>query len=239
MEKLGNGIEITYFGHSTFSIKSVEGKVIMIDPWVDTNPSCPDELKNIDKVDVIAITHGHSDHIGSVLDIANKFNCPVIATFEIYKWLVGKGIENSLPINKGGAQIVEGVKFIMTHAQHSSSIEAEDGSLIYAGEPGGYILEFENGYSIYHAGDTNLFGDMKLIGDLYKPDLSILPIGDVFTMSPLEASHACRLLKSKYVIPMHYATFPMLTGTPEELKQLTKDIEGLEILDIKPGETLE
>ena len=126
----------------------------------------------------------------------------------------------------------------MTHAQHSSSLKTEDGSLIYAGEPGGYIIQLENGFSIYHAGDTNLFGDMKLIGELYRPDISMLPIGDVFTMSPFEASHACRLLNSNYIIPMHYATFPILTGSPDELKDLTRDIEGLEILALKPGDTL-
>ncbi|MGH7885018.1 MAG: metal-dependent hydrolase [Thermodesulfobacteriota bacterium] len=238
MEILKNGIEITYFGHSTFGIKSVKGKKILIDPWVNENPMCPEKLKDIKNVDIIAVTHGHSDHIGDLLNIARKFKPVVISTFEIYKWLNNKGIENCLPINKGGSQNVDGIEFTMTHAQHSSSIEDEDGSLIYAGEPGGYVIKFENRFTIYHAGDTNLFGDMKLIKEIYRPELVMLPIGDVFTMSPLEASFACRLLLPKYVIPMHYATFPMLSGTPEELKDMTYDLGGLQILDLKPGESL-
>ena len=237
MKKLSNGIEILYYGHSTFGIKSPDGKKILIDPWIMGNPSCPETLKDVDGVDIIAVTHGHADHTGDLLEIAAKFKPSVIATFEIFKWVSDSGIENCLPINKGGAQQIDGVRFIMTHAQHSSSIEV-DGSLIYAGEPGGYIIQFENGFSIYHAGDTNLFGDMKLIGELYKPDLSILPIGDVFTMSPFEASYACRLLNSKYIIPMHYATFPILTGTPEELVELTADIQDQEVIVLNPGDTL-
>jgi len=141
-------------------------------------------------------------------------------------------------MNKGGCQTIDNIKFVMTHAQHISGIKEDDGTIIYAGEPGGYVIEFENNYSIYHAGDTNLFGDMKLIAELYSPDLSMLPIGDVFTMSPYEASHACRFLKSRYVIPMHYATFPLLSGTPEELRKLTGDLEEFEILTLKPGEVL-
>lgn len=238
MKILNNGIEITYYGHSTFTIKSSEGKIVMIDPWVDGNPSCPESLKKIEAVDVIAVTHGHSDHIGDLASISKKHSPSIISTFEIHQWFTGKGLENCLPINKGGTQSVDNIKFTMTHAQHSSSIVNDNGSNIYAGEPGGYIIKFKNGFTIYHAGDTNLFGDMKLIGKIYKPDLAMLPIGDVFTMSPFEASHACRMLNAKYVIPMHYATFPMLTGTPGELKNLTKDIDGLEILDLKPGEVL-
>ncbi len=238
MKKLNNGIEITYFGHSTFGIVSKKGKNIIIDPWIETNPSCPEELKNIKSVDIIAITHGHFDHIGDLLDICSEHNPQIIANWEICDWLSTKGIENCLPMNKGGAQVIDNIRFIMTHAQHSSGIKEDDGTIIYAGEPGGYVIEFENNFSIYHAGDTNLFGDMNLIGDLYKPSLSMLPIGDVFTMSPFEASHACRFLKSKYAVPMHYGTFPLLSGTPEELIKLTEDISGLEILPLKPGECL-
>ncbi len=238
MKKLENGLEITYFGHSTFGIKSPEGKKIIIDPWIDTNPSCPEELKTIDSVDIIAVTHGHFDHIGDLIDICREHNPVVVANWEICDWLGTKGIENCMPMNKGGVQVIDNIKFIMTHAQHSSGIKEDDGTIIYAGEPGGYVIQFENAYSIYHAGDTNLFGDMKLIDELYKPDLSMLPIGDVFTMSPYEASYACRLLKSRFILPMHYATFPLLSGTPEELTELTRDIPGQEVLALKPGECL-
>jgi len=238
MKELNNGVQITYFGHATFSVKSPSGINILIDPWTEGNPLCPEELKNPENIDVIAITHGHQDHIGDLIRIANNCNSFVISTYEINQWISKQGVKRCLPINKGGSQAVKGIKFIMTHAQHSSSIETEDGSLIYAGEPGGYVIKMEDGFTIYHAGDTNIFGDMKLIGEIYSPDLVMLPIGDVFTMSPFEASHACRLLKPKYAIPMHYGTFPILTGKPSELTELTKDIDGLNVLELKPGETL-
>jgi len=238
MKELNNGVQITYFGHATFSVKSPSGINILIDPWTEGNPLCPEELKNPENIDVIAITHGHQDHIGDLIRIANNCNSFVISTYEINQWISKQGVKRCLPINKGGSQTVKGIKFIMTHAQHSSSIETEDGSLIYAGEPGGYVIKMEDGFTIYHAGDTNIFGDMKLIGEIYSPDLVMLPIGDVFTMSPFEASHACRLLKPKYAIPMHYGTFPILTGKPSELTELTKDIDGLKVLELKPGETL-
>lgn len=238
MEKLKNGIEITYYGHATFSIKSLNGKIILIDPWIQGNPSCPEELQRIDNVDIIAITHGHFDHISDVIPIAKEHKPTVVANWEICDWLGTKEIENCSPMNKGGSQTVEEIKFVMTHAQHSSGIKDEDGSMIYGGEPGGYVIEFENGYKIYHAGDTNIFSDMKLITDIYNPELVMLPIGDLFTMSPLEASYACKFLNPKYVIPMHYGTFPVLTGTPEELKKLTKDIVDLEVISLKPGDKL-
>lgn len=238
MTVLNNGTQITYFGHATFLIKSPGGVNILIDPWTEGNPLCPEELKNPENIDVVAVTHGHQDHIGDLLKIAKSCNPIVISTYEINQWFSQQGVQRCLPINKGGTQSYKGIRFIMTHAQHSSSIETEDGSLIYAGEPGGYIIKLEDGFTIYHAGDTNIFGDMELIGQLYSPDLAMLPIGDVFTMSPFEASHACRLLKVKYAIPMHYGTFPVLTGKPDELTELTKDIGELEVLALKPGETL-
>ncbi|MGI9533849.1 MAG: metal-dependent hydrolase [Thermodesulfobacteriota bacterium] len=238
MEKLCNGIGIKYFGHSAFEILTVNNKKILVDPWIYSNPSCPEEHKKVNSVDVVAVTHGHFDHIGDLLQIAKEHNPKIVANLEICDWLGTKGIENCMPMNKGGMRVVDGIKFVMTHAQHSSGIKDDDGTMVYGGEPGGYIIELENGYKLYHAGDTNLFGDLKLIGELYKPDLSMLPIGDVFTMSPFEASHACRFLNSKYVVPMHYATFPLLIGTPEDLRELTRDIEHMEIITLQPGDTL-
>lgn len=125
----------------------------------------------------------------------------------------------------------------MTHAFHSSSI-IDDGKVIYAGEAAGYIVRLPDGFSVYHAGDTAVFGDMKLIGELYKPDVACLPIGDLFTMGPRETAHAIRLLGVKHVVPMHYATAAYLTGTPEELRALTSDISSLEIHALEPGESL-
>ena len=238
MSKLKDGTAITYYGHSTFLIKTPGDRSILIDPWVKGNPACPENLHKIDKVDIIAITHGHFDHISDAVEIAKEHKPQVVANWEVCDWLGKKGVENCLPMNKGGGQTVEGVRFVMTHAQHSSGITEEDGSTVYGGEPGGFVIELENGYRMYHAGDTNIFGDMKLIREIYAPRLAFLPIGDLFTMSPLEASYACRFVEPEIVIPMHYGTFPALTGTPEELKQLTADIKGLEVAALKPGETL-
>lgn len=238
MKILDNGIEITYMGHSTFSISSQENRVILIDPWIKDNPLCPDSMKEIEEVDIIAVTHGHFDHMADVPELCIKHQPVVIANFEICDWLGSKGINNCSPMNKGGTQSIDGIKFTMTHAQHSSGIKDDDGKMIYGGEPGGYVIEFENGYRVYHAGDTNLFSDMRLIAELYSPDIAILPIGDHFTMSPLEASYACGYLSSKYVIPVHYGTFPVLTGTPSELEKLTEDIKDQKIIAMNPGETL-
>lgn len=238
MVNFNQGFEITYFGHSTFKIKSPGGKIIFIDPWIKDNPSCPEELKVVDGVDIIAVTHGHFDHISDVIPLARKFKPTIVSNWEICDWLGTKGVENCAPMNKGGGQIAGGIKFIMTHAQHSSGIKDDDGTTIYGGEPAGFIIELENGFRFYHAGDTNIFSDMKLIGEIYKPELVMLPIGDLFTMSPLEASYACRFLNPKFVIPMHYGTFPPLIGTPDQLEALTRDLTEMEIIALKPGELL-
>ncbi|MGQ0793816.1 MAG: metal-dependent hydrolase [Deltaproteobacteria bacterium] len=239
MGKLNRGAQITFLGHSTFKITSPGGRTVLIDPWVGGNPACPDNLKTFDKLDVIAITHGHFDHMADAIALANQHKPTVVANWEICQWLGSKGVQNCSGMNKGGGQVVAGIKFTMTHAQHSSGIIDENGNLVYGGEPGGYVIELENGFKIYHMGDTNLFSDLKLIAEIYKPELVIMPIGDWFTMSPLEASYACRFLNPRYVIPMHYGTFPILTGTPQELRELTKDMQEMEIIALKPGETLE
>lgn len=232
------GNRITYYGHSTFSLTTPSGQVAIIDPWVMTNPRCPDSLKNVKRLDAIFISHGHSDHTGDLLALAKQHKPKVVATFETYLWFDSKNTgAQALPGNKGGSQKVGDFEITMTHAFHSNSIE-DDGQRIYGGEPGGYIVRLPGGVTLYHAGDTAVFGDMKLLGELYNPDIACLPIGDVFTMGPHEAAVAIRLLGVKHVIPMHYATFPMLTGTPEELRAQTKDISGLQIHALKPGESL-
>ncbi|MDP9146934.1 MAG: metal-dependent hydrolase [Acidobacteriota bacterium] len=232
------GNKITFFGHSTFSLTTKNGEVALLDSWVMTNPKCPDNLKKMPKLDAIFLTHAHSDHFGDLLDLAKKHKPQIVAIFETAKWIGEQGFKDQArPMGKGGTQKIGEFEITLTHAFHSNSID-EKGKLIYGGEPGGYIVRMPGGFTVYHAGDTAVFGDMKLIGELYKPDLAFLPIGDLFTMGPREAAYAIRLLGVKQVIPMHYGTFPALTGSPEALRAECKDIPGLEIHALKPGESI-
>ena len=183
------------------------------------------------------ITHGHGDHIGDAVKIAKKFKPQMISIYETSLWLASKGVKNTTGMGKGGTIKAGEIEVTMVNALHSSGIE--DGKkMIYGGEPCGYIVRLPGGLRIYHAGDTAIFGDMKLIAELYEPEVAMLPIGDYYTMGPREAAMAIRLLNVKHVVPMHYGTFPVLTGTPEELKKLTQDIAGLEIHALKPGESI-
>lgn len=202
------GTRITYLGHSTFRFVTAGGEQIIIDPWLTDNPQTPEELKQVDDLDTIFITHGHFDHFDDAIPLARQTGATVVANFEISMYLMGKGIENVMPMQKGGTAQVGGVRATVVDALHASSIAEEDGTIVYAGEPGGYILEFESGFKLYHAGDTGIFGDMRLINELYSPDLAILPIGNQVIMSPFEAAHAARLLGVRHVVPMHYGTTP-------------------------------
>jgi len=228
------GIQITWLGHATFRVRTPKGKTILIDPWVMGNPSCPASEKEVTQVDVMLCTHGHFDHIGDAVAIAKKRHPKVVGIPELCGWLKKKGVADTAEMNKGGTQQVEDILVTMVHADHSCGIQDGD-ELIYGGEACGYVIEFDNGIKIYHAGDTNVFGDMAIIRDLYGPSIAMLPIGDHYTMSPREAAYACKLLKPATVIPMHFATFPVLTGRPEDLKKL---VPGVEVVELKPGQTL-
>ena len=231
-----DGVKITWLGHSTFRIETPGGKTVIIDPWVMNNPACPADQKNIKKIDVMLCTHGHGDHIGDGVALAKQHDPTVVGVYELAMWMHKKGAKQISPMNKGGSQTVGDVRVTMVHADHSCGIE-DDGQIIYGGEACGYVLEFENGVKIYHAGDTNVFGDMHIIHELYAPELVILPIGDLFTMGPREAAYACTLLKPTTVIPMHFDTFPVLSGTPAELARKVSEM-GIEVIDPKPGMTI-
>ncbi len=239
MEEMLGGNRITYMGHSTFRITTPGGEQILIDPFLTDNPQIPEDLKEIQELDTLLITHGHFDHFADAIPVAQQTGATVVSNFEISSYLQAKGVENGMPIQKGGTVQAGSVKVTATHAFHSSSIAEEDGSIVYAGEPVGYILEFESGFKLYHAGDTAIFGDMQLIGELYQPDLALLPIGNQVVMSPFEAAHAARLLGVRHVVPIHYGTFPFLPGTPEEFqKQLGEIAPDVTVHVMNPGDDL-
>jgi len=235
-----HGNKITWLGHASFALTTPSGSVILIDPWLTGNPVCPPALKKPARVDAILITHGHGDHFGDVLPLARTHKPKIAAIYETAMWLQSEGIENVMPMSKGGTQKVGDVEVTMVNAFHSNGIESgQPGEpVIYGGEAAGFIVRMPEGLTIYHAGDTCVFGDMRIIGELYRPDVACLPIGDLYTMGPREAAYAIRLLGVHHVIPMHYGTFPALTGTPEALRAETQDIAKLEIHELKPGESL-
>lgn len=228
---------ITWLGHGTFHFRTPGGKRLLIDPWLDDNPRCPAAWKKPSPLDGILITHGHSDHASDAASLAKATGAPVVASFEICTWLSRKGVRDLRPMNKGGSQMLAGVKVAMVDARHSSSIE-EGGATIALGEAAGFVLTFEDGLVLYFAGDTALFGDMRLIGDWYHPHIACLPIGDLFTMGPDQAAKACEWLGVRQVAPMHYGTSPALTGTLAEFKSLVAPL-SIDVLDLEPGKTTE
>ena len=229
-------VEITWLGHATFQFRLESGEVIVMDPWVDGNPKYPSGHQ-FSRVDAILISHAHFDHIHDAIPLAKRFKPKVVAIYETCAWLTAKGVENCSGMNKGGTQEVGSMTATMTHAVHSCGIQDGD-QILYGGEAAGYVLHLKDGRTIYFSGDTAVFSDMQLIEKLYHPDLAFLPIGDFYTMGPREAALACRLLKAKKVIPMHFGTFPALTGTPDELAGLLKDFPQCRVWPLEPGKTV-
>ena len=233
---IGRGVSITFLGHSAF--KLTDGKInVLIDPWL-SNPLLQTPVAQVGKVDLILVTHGHGDHVGETVAVAQQTGATVVAIHELSVILAGQGVSQVIGMNKGGTVPFHGLEVTMTQAVHSSAVE-EGGKLIAAGDPGGFVVKFPNGFVAYHAGDTAVFKDMELIRELYHPELAMLPIGSHYVMNPAEAALACRLLQPRWVIPMHYGTFPVLTGTPEELRERLKGEPGIQVIALKPGETVE
>ncbi len=226
-------VEITWLGHATFQLRLDSCEVLVLDPWVEGNPKYP-QGHGFDRVDTILVSHAHFDHIHDAIPLAKKFKPKVIAIYETAVWLGTKGVENTSGMNKGGTQDAGSVKVTMTHAIHSCGIQDGD-QILYGGEAAGYVIHLPDGRAMYFSGDTTVFSDMQLIEKLYHPELAFLPIGDFYTMGPREAALACRLLSAKKVIPMHWGTFPALTGRPEELADLLRDFPRTEVWPLEIG----
>jgi L-ascorbate metabolism protein UlaG (beta-lactamase superfamily) len=229
-------VALTWLGHGGFRLDSPGGKRIYVDPWLE-NPKCPETEKQPERIDVLALTHGHGDHVGSAVELGRRHEPRVVAIFELASWLEAQGVPNAgdLGMNKGGTVDVDGVRFTMTHALHSGGLVGDGGSILYLGDPVGFVIELENGLKVYFSGDTAVFGDMQLIGRIYEPDVAVLPIGDHFTMGPREAAVALELLGVGRCVPGHYGTFGLLTGTPDELRRLAPNVE---IIAPEPGEAV-
>lgn len=255
---LPEGVTLTWLGHSTFLVETPAGKRVLIDPWVQNNPACPDDKKDVGPVDLMLVTHGHYDHIEDAIPIAQATRCRVVGIYELVAWLMRHGVGGEtdgnvppgglmFPMNKGGSLRFDdlGLTVTMVHADHSCGIKDGD-QIVYGGEAVGYVVTVDtpgdpNGFTFYHAGDTAGFSDMGLIADLYRPTLALLPVGDRFVMSPREAARAAQFLSPSVqaVVPMHFGTFPLLTGTPEATQdELAKAGANVELITLAPGQTL-
>jgi L-ascorbate metabolism protein UlaG (beta-lactamase superfamily) len=218
--------KVTWFGHAAFRIE-IANKIVLVDPWLDGNPTSPVKASNITKADVVYVTHDHGDHVGDAFDICKRTNATFVAAVELGDYAEENGVKNVAGLNIGGSVEIDGVKLLVTQAFHTDS----------RGAPTGVIIEGE-GKTLYHAGDTGLFGDMHFFGELYKLDLALIPIGGYYTMSAREATEAVKLLKPKAVIPMHYKTFPVLAQSADEfVKNVREKVPKVRVVVLNPGES--
>jgi L-ascorbate metabolism protein UlaG (beta-lactamase superfamily) len=230
-------LSITWLGHSTFLIGLPSGKRIVTDPWLG-NPNCPPAFtkpESLKPVDLILVSHGHSDHLTDVVPLARATGAAVVCIFELGEYLREKGLQTVQDMGIGGTQQLAGLSITMTQAVHSGSTN-DGGRIVYLGGAAGYVLRAPDLPTIYFAGDTGLFGDMKIIGEIYQPQIAFLPIGDHYTMGPDTAAIAARWLGVRQVVPMHWGTFPLLAGTPAQLRGHLKGT-SIEVLELKAGET--
>jgi L-ascorbate metabolism protein UlaG (beta-lactamase superfamily) len=227
------GLKVTWLGHATLHVVSQKGVRLLLDPFLTSNPSCPPAAKRVGGIDLMLITHGHVDHCEDAAAIARESGATIVASPELCGWLERQGVKHLRPMNIGGRQHLSGLDIAMVPALHSSS--APDGA--YLGPATGFVVRFENRTAAYFAGDTALFGDMRLIRERYAPEVAFLPIGDRFTMGPEDAAIAAEWLGVKAVVPIHYATFPELTGTPDELRKHCRP-RGIDVIELRAGETV-
>jgi L-ascorbate metabolism protein UlaG (beta-lactamase superfamily) len=240
---LGRDTTFTWYGHSCIEVLTPGGRTILIDPWF-ANPNSPKPPDQVDRCHVMIVTHGHFDHFGDALSIASRTRPTWPAVHELSLWL-GRNYahkDSVIGMNKGGTVEAAGIKVTLTHADHSAGdIYGAAEAPIYLGEPVGAVVELENGFRFFHAGDTALFGDLRLIGELYRPELALLPIGGHVTMGPTEAAMAAEWLGVGHVIPLHYGTFPILAGTPAQLRTALADrgLTAVEVHSPEPGGTVD
>jgi L-ascorbate metabolism protein UlaG (beta-lactamase superfamily) len=236
----GRDTTFTWYGHATVEVRTPGGKVVLIDPWFG-NPQSPKTADSVEQCDVMLVTHGHGDHLGESVALASRLHPAWPCIHEMSLWLsrrLAGGADATLGFNKGGTVEVAGITVTMVGADHSSGDWNSAGdTTVYLGEPAGFVVKLENGFTFYHAGDTNVFTDMALIGELYKPDVAFLPIGGHFTMGPREAALAVQLLGVQQVVPIHYGTFPILAGTPDELRAAleARDLGEVQVHVLEPG----
>lgn len=227
--------KFTWLGHATVRCDLPDGRVVLVDPWVGGNPACPEAAKQFERIDAVLITHAHFDHMGDAVELCRRFSPLVVANYEICAWLGKHGVESCSGMNLGGSQEVLGLRVTMVRADHSSGF-VEEGVPVYGGLACGYVVRMHGGFTFYLAGDTALFSDMELIGELYRPELGFLPIGDHFTMDPAQAARACRYLGLRRVVPVHWGTFPLLRGKPLHLRESLSSFGATcEVVELAPG----